>query len=53
MSFDIASLAPTYELCWGSSGASNALDIAQASPFLLQTWSRWHGMTWSIQFKAK
>ena len=32
MSFDIASLAPTYQLCWGSSGASNALDIAQVGP---------------------
>jgi dsDNA-specific endonuclease/ATPase MutS2 len=33
MSFDVASLAPTYRLCWGSSGASNALDIAQALGF--------------------
>ena len=33
MSFDIASLAPTYELCWGAAGASNALDIAQVREF--------------------
>ncbi|KAG1678593.1 hypothetical protein FOA52_012600 [Chlamydomonas sp. UWO 241] len=33
MEFDVATLSPTYRLVWGSAGASNALDIAQALGF--------------------
>ncbi|EFJ40148.1 hypothetical protein VOLCADRAFT_121755 [Volvox carteri f. nagariensis] len=33
MAFDTASLRPTYRLCWGAAGASNALDIAEALGF--------------------
>ncbi|GAX74806.1 hypothetical protein CEUSTIGMA_g2253.t1 [Chlamydomonas eustigma] len=33
MEFDVSTLAPTYRLCWGAAGASNALDIAQALGF--------------------
>jgi DNA mismatch repair protein MutS2 len=33
MEFDVATLSPTYRLMWGSAGASNALDIAQALGF--------------------
>ncbi|KAF8057679.1 NPC1 [Scenedesmus sp. PABB004] len=33
MEFDTRTLRPTYRLCWGAAGASNALDIAQALGF--------------------
>ncbi|GLC46171.1 hypothetical protein PLESTB_001197300 [Pleodorina starrii] len=33
MAFDTATLRPTYVLCWGAAGASNALDIAEALGF--------------------
>lgn len=33
MEFNVSTLQPTYKLCWGSSGSSNALDIAQALGF--------------------
>ena len=33
MEFNTSTLSPTYKLCWGSAGASNALDIAAALGF--------------------
>lgn len=33
MEFNTLTLRPTYKLCWGSAGSSNALDIAQALGF--------------------
>eukprot|EP00775_Hariotina_reticulata_P001158 gene1158-1498_t len=33
MEFNTLTLQPTYKLCWGSAGSSNALDIAQALGF--------------------
>ncbi|GFR51258.1 hypothetical protein Agub_g13562, partial [Astrephomene gubernaculifera] len=33
MTFDTATLRPTYQLRWGAAGASNALDIAEALGF--------------------
>ena len=33
MEFNVLTLKPTYKLCWGSAGSSNALDIAQALGF--------------------
>lgn len=33
MEFNTLTLKPTYKLCWGSAGSSNALDIAQALGF--------------------
>jgi DNA mismatch repair protein MutS2 len=33
MEFDNISLRPTYRLCWGAAGASNALSIASTLGF--------------------